>query len=89
MQKAEQLSITWMILEQWKAGKIKRSPENILALLADFEKECSAAGILGLTEHDREGRIKKELIRSVRNKAEKTLRELSSGNGARKTAAAL
>lgn len=89
MQKAEQLSITWMILEQWKAAQIKRSPENILALLADFEKECSGAGILGLTEHDREGRIKKELIRSMRNKAEKTLRELSSGNGARKTAAAL
>lgn len=36
VQKAEQLSITQMILEQWKAGKIKRSPENILALLADF-----------------------------------------------------
>lgn len=50
--KTEQLSINYMILEQWNSGRIQRSPQAILALLDDAEKECANSRIRGLTEHD-------------------------------------
>jgi hypothetical protein len=59
----------------------EKEPENTLVPLADFEKEGGASGITGLTGHDREGKIRKEWIRSMRGKTESTLRGQSPGNG--------
>lgn len=86
--KTEQLSITYMILEHWNMGKMERTPEEILALLKDFETECAHSHILGLTEHDWDGHTRKEWIQSLRNKAAALIQARPSGGGALKTAAA-
>lgn len=86
--KTEQLSITYMILEQWNMGKMERTPEEILALLKDFETECAHSRILGLTEHDWDGHTRKEWIQSLRGKAAALIQARPSGGGALKTAAA-
>lgn len=86
--KTEQLSITYMVLEQWNMGRMERTPENILALLKDFETECAHSQILGLSEHDWDGHTRKEWIQSQRNKATALIQARPSGGGALKTAAA-
>lgn len=86
--KTEQLSVSYMILEQWNSGKIRRSPQSILALLDDVEKECATSRIKGLSEHDWEEKVKKEWFRTMREKASGQLREQSASALPPETAAA-
>lgn len=86
--KMGQLSISYIILEQWRNGRIQRSPQSILALLDDAEKGCAHSRIKGLTEHDWEEKVKKEWFRAMREKATGQLWEQSVSPTPAETAAA-
>lgn len=57
-----------MLLEHWNKGKIQRSPQSIPTLPDTFEKECARSRIRGMTEHDREEKIKRGWSGSMRKK---------------------
>lgn len=67
--KTEQLSISYLVLSQWKDGMLQKPAEEILTLLNDFEAGSEQFHIHGLTEHDWDKRLKKEWAQSIRDKA--------------------
>lgn len=71
----ERLSSYYMVLEFWKAGRIQRKAERVLALIDRLEAGCNRAGVRGLTEHDWKSEIKEEWLRDMRERARRQLNE--------------
>lgn len=67
--KAEKLSIDYMILERWRTGSIRRSPQEVLTMVDDFDQWCRKLNIVGITEHDGSDQGRKNWIKLLREKA--------------------
>lgn len=66
---AEQLSADYMVLEFWKAGRLKRDSDAILTQIDRLEQGCARFKVHGLTEHDWDAKFKQEWFRALRDQA--------------------
>lgn len=83
--RAEQLSADYMVLEFWKAGRLKRDAPSILALIDRLERGCDEFRVRGLTEHDWNSEFKTAWFRSLRERA-RSQRQAEKAKNAPKSA---
>lgn len=69
--RSERLSSDYMVLEFWKAGRLKRDANAILAQIDRLESGCTEFRVHGLSEHDWDTKTRQEWFHAMREHASK------------------